>query len=63
LNDLRTIPEIIGLTETKLNINKQSYFPKQLKEYQFIHADSLRNSGGVGFLLSKIIFNLQFAMT
>jgi len=31
LNDLGTAPEIIGLTETKLNINKQSYFPNQLK--------------------------------
>jgi len=55
LKDLGTAPEIIGLTETKLNINKHSYFPNQLKEYQFIHTDSLRNSGGVGFFIKNSI--------
>lgn len=55
LINLDTLPDIIALTETKINKKAQTYFPNQLFDYQLIHADSDTNSGGVAFFLKNSI--------
>ena len=44
---LPTLPEVIAVTETKLNL-KSDLLQTDLENYQFAHKDSTSNAGGVG---------------
>ena len=50
--DLSVEPEVICITETKLNSRSNINFA-HLNNYSFIHKDSLSNSGGVGMYIKK----------
>ena len=50
-------PDLIAITETKLNKNSNINFI-QLKNYTFIHNDSNTNAGGVGIYINNS-FNFQ----
>ena len=47
LMQLPTLPEVIAVTETKLNL-KSDLLQTDLENYQFAHKDSTSNAGGVG---------------
>ena len=54
---LPTLPQIIGISETKINNTPLTNISKP--NYTFLHANSATRAGGVGFyILSSISYNL-----
>ena len=54
---LPTLPQIIGISETK--INDTPFTNISIPNYMFLHANSTTRAGGVGlYILSSISFNL-----
>ena len=51
LNEIRTRPSIICLTETRLK--HDSLVNIEIQGYKFFHADSVSNAGGVGMYVSE----------
>ena len=51
LAEMIVLPEVIAITETKLN-NKNKHLTT-LDHYEFIHVDSQSQAGGVGFYMRK----------
>ena len=55
LNHLKTMPDIIALSETKLN----NQFCNHLLGYQFVQANSNTNAGVVGMFIKN---NINFSV-
>ena len=51
LQMLKTQPDVIALSESKLNEN--NVIRADFKNYNFVHCDSLSNAGGVGLYISS----------
>ena len=51
LTQMPTLPEIIAISETKLNSSKRHLV--DIKNYNFAHSDSLTNAGGLGIYIRK----------
>ena len=57
---LNILPDVIGLTETRIKINALNYISNQLAGFYFLHFDSAANSGGVGkFIKNNVDFVLR----
>ena len=52
LTQLKALPNVLAITETKLKPD-QLYTNIDLKGYTFIHNDSEKHYGGVGFYIQK----------
>ena len=48
LTQLKALPDVLAMTETKLKPD-QAHININLESYTFIHSDSKKHSGGVGF--------------
>ena len=60
---LPTLPEVIAVTETKLNL-KSDLLQTDLENYQFAHKDSTSNAGGVGlYVRNDLNFVIKLAMS
>ena len=55
LNELHYPFTIVGLTETKLNISKDSIDNIDLPGYQFLSQPSLSNAGGAGIFVQDFV--------
>ena len=63
LMQLPTLPEVIAVTETKLNL-KSDLLQTDLENYQFAHNDSTSNAGGVGlYVRNDLNFVIKPAMS
>ena len=51
LTQMPTLPEIIAISETKLNSSNRHLV--DIKNYNFVHSDSLTNAGSVGIYIRK----------
>ena len=51
LQMLKTQPDVIVISESKLNVNNA--IRADLRNYYFVHCDSLSNAGGVGLYISS----------
>ena len=63
LMQLPILPEVIAVTETKLNL-KSELLQADLENYQFAHKDSTSKDGGVGlYVRNDLNFVLKPAMS
>ena len=52
---LNILPDVKGLTETKIKINALNYISNQLLRYYFLHSNSATTSGGVTIFIKDIV--------
>jgi len=58
ISDMKKSPEIIAVSETKINKKRTPFFQTKICGYNFVHTDFDQKSGGIGIYI-KVTYHFK----